>query len=94
MKYYLERWSALEGKFVKFPCTLHIANGRFTVYPIDRNFTAIVLGDGVAHNLDKIEGTVVNLFIDGSCVSLEGCFVNIDGKWHQDGLSFFFEPTP
>jgi hypothetical protein len=39
-----------------------------------------------------LDGIAKSIILDHEGVHLNGCFVNISGKWHKDGLTFRFAP--
>lgn len=79
-----------DEKFHEFTGDLYLsANGRFNFYFDKETVEGIGLNDGQFHQLRELKGVATSVIIDKDVVCLEGCFVDIDGKWHKDGFSFY-----
>jgi len=89
MRYILTRRSK-DGTFKDCRCSLDILKNNFTVY-FEEITPEIGLNDGNFHSVEKLTGIITDFYLtEGVC--LEGCFVNINGKWHKDGFLFKFAP--
>lgn len=77
-----------DGTVKAYEGNLFLSNGNFTL-DFHEKTDGIGLGDGKFHNITKLKGVAHNVIIDGAGIALEGCFVNIGNKWHQDGLSLY-----
>lgn len=80
--------SGADKKYKSVPCKLFLNGDRtFTIYPVETNkFDQIILGNEQPNTISEIRGVVNKMHIGNEGISLEQCFVEINGQWHQDGF--------
>lgn len=77
-----------DGSEKKCKCSLFISGGgRFNVY-FEETTPQIGLNDGNFHSVKEMKGFATTIQVMTEGVYLEGCFVNINEKWHRDSLIF------
>lgn len=90
MKFILTR-GGKDGDWKNCKCSLDISSDRsFTVH-FDEITPEIGLNDGRFHSVLQFRGIAHNIIVNKEGICLEGCFVKIADRWHQDGFLFQFD---
>ncbi len=68
-------------------CKFYLNGDRtFTIYPVEGKFDQIILGNEKPNTISEIRGVINKMYIGNEGISLQECFVEIDGQWHKDGF--------
>jgi hypothetical protein len=87
MVVYLNRMSGADKRYKNVACTFFLNSDRtFTIYPVAEKFDQIILGNEKPNTIPKIRGIVNKFWLGNEGMSLEECFVEIDGQWYKDGF--------
>lgn len=91
MKFTITR-AGKDGTLKVCTCSLYISSDRSFQVFFDEITPEIGLNDNNFHSVSRLDGIAESIVVDHEGVHLNGCFVNISGKWHKDGLTFRFAP--
>lgn len=91
MKYIFTR-AGKDGSWKDCKCNFHLGLDKKFVLYFEETTPDIGLSDGNYHAVDRLEGIVTDIIIDAYGIYLEGCFININDKWHKDGFCLKFSP--
>ena len=91
MKYIFTR-AGKDGTWKDCSCSFRLGLDKKFVLYFDQITPEIGLNDGNFHAVDRLEGIVTDMIIDAYGICLEGCFININGRWHKDGFCLKFAP--
>lgn len=91
MKYIFTR-GGRDGTWKECSCSVFIHSDRTFEVFFDQITPEIGLNDNNFHSIRRLDGIAESIAVGHEGIHINGCFVNIEGKWHKDGLTFRFAP--